>query len=365
MGEERFRAEGGTRLLAGNALHADVGPEAPLSGVFGWVLWSLAQQTGFPVPRGGSGQLTAALVRRLASRGGRVVCGQRATRIETRRGRAHGVIAGGERYAARRAVVADVDAPQLYEELLGAEIPVLRRVRAELDTFQWDNATFKVDWTLDGEIPWIAERAHRAGTIHVAESVDALSRHVFEMACKLLPSRPYLVLGQYSAADPSRSPEGTSTAWAYTHIPQTVKGDAAEELSGRFDEEETARFADRIEAQVERVAPGFRARVRGRHVWRPEDLQNANRNLKSGALNGGTAQIYQQLVFRPVVNLSRPETPIRGLYLGSASAHPGGGVHGGPGANAAKAALAAARPGLRPTAQISRALQRTPVRRRR
>jgi len=136
-------------------------------------------------------------------------------------------------------------------------------------------------------------------------------------------------------------------AWAYTHVPQRVRRDAGGEgLTGAWDERESDAFADRIEAQVERFAPGFRDRIRARHVFDPPKLQGADANLVGGALNGGTAQIHQQLVFRPASGLGRPETPIGGLYLASASAHPGGGVHGACGANAARAALAAA-PGLR------------------
>jgi phytoene dehydrogenase-like protein len=117
-------------------------------------------------------------------------------------------------------------------------------------------------------------------------------------------------------------------------------------LTGAWDERESDAFADRVEAHVERFAPGFRNRIRARHIFDPPKLQAANANLVGGALNGGTAQIHQQLVFRPATGLGRPETPIAGLYLASASAHPGGGVHGACGANAARAALASA-PGLR------------------
>jgi phytoene dehydrogenase-like protein len=358
MGEEHFRGTGGPRLLAGNALHADVSPETPLSGVFGWVLCSLAQQHGFPVPEGGAGGLTAALVRRLETKGGRVLCGTRVERIECRGGRAVAALTAGDRYEARRAVVADVGPPQLYRDLLDkADVP--RRVLDDLRGFQYDSATVKVDWTLDGPIPWRAERAWRAGTVHVADGVDALTVQASELARKLIPADPYLVTGQYAHFDPSRAPAGKDTAWAYTHVPQRVAGDSRGELTGRWDDAESEAFANRIEEQVEALAPGFRALIRGRHVFTPPAFEGANRNLVGGALNGGTAQIQQQLVFRPTANLARPETPVERLFLGSASAHPGGGVHGGPGANAAAAALAADRSiGLRPVARLSRALQR-------
>jgi phytoene dehydrogenase-like protein len=147
-------------------------------------------------------------------------------------------------------------------------------------------------------------------------------------------------MGQYAAADPTRAPEGTDTAWAYTHVPQQTRGDRRDELTGRWDEGELERFASRMEDEIERAAPGFRERVAARHIAGPRELEAANANLVNGAINGGTAKLHQQLIFRPVPGLGRPETPVRGLYLGSASAHPGGGVHGAPGSNAARALLA-------------------------
>jgi phytoene dehydrogenase-like protein len=140
--------------------------------------------------------------------------------------------------------------------------------------------------------------------------------------------------------DATRAPAGTETAWAYTHTPQVPHGDAGpDELTGSWDEHETAVFVERIESQVEELAPGFRKLIRGRHVLTPKGFQEHDANLVNGALNLGTAQLHQQLIFRPTTGLGRPETPIRSLYLGSASAHPGGGVHGACGANAARAAL--------------------------
>ncbi|HEY8762747.1 MAG TPA: NAD(P)/FAD-dependent oxidoreductase [Solirubrobacteraceae bacterium] len=358
MGEEHFRADGGTRLLAGNALHADISPEAALGGVFGWVLCSLAQDHGYPAVQGGAGGITAALVRRLEASGGQVLCNQRASAIECSDGRARAVLSADARHPARRAVIADVGAPQLYRDLL-ADAPLPPTLLRDLERFHYDNGTVKVDWTLDGPIPWQAERARAAGTVHVAEGVDALTRQAAQMACRMIPSEPYLVLGQYGAFDSTRAPAGKETAWAYTHVPQQIRGDAGGELTGAWDERETEVFADRIEQQVEALAPGFRELIRGRHVFTPRTFEQVNRNLVGGALNGGTAQLHQQLVFRPVPGLARPETPIEGLYLGSASIHPGGGVHGGPGANAAAAALAYSRSRLkiRPLSRLSRAFQ--------
>jgi phytoene dehydrogenase-like protein len=343
FGEEHFRGEGGPRLLAGNALHTDLTVDAALGGFYGWLLCCLGQDVGFPSPAGGAGELTRALVARLESRGGRVRCEAAVERIAVRGGQASGVLlSGGEEVAARRAVLADVSAPALYLRLLSRE-HVPRRTLDDIRRFQWDNATVKVDWALDGPIPWAAPDARRAGVVHVAEGLDEMALQATELARRHIPARPFLVLGQYSPIDPRRAPPGKETAWAYTHVPQDVRGDAGGELTGRWDEAETATFVARIENEVEALAPGFRDLVRARHVHTPRTLEAANRNLVGGAVGGGTAQLHQQLVFRPVPGLGRPETPVPGLYLASASAHPGGGVHGAPGAIAARAVLNARR----------------------
>ena len=343
LAEEHFRGEGAARLLAGNALHTDLTVDVPMSGFFGWLLCCLGQSVGFPCPEGGAGELTRALVTRLESRGGRVRCETAVERVVVRGGRAAGVVVeGGEEVTASRAVLADVSAPALYLRLLPRE-HVPARVLDDIRRFHWDNATVKVDWALDAPIPWAAPDAARAGVVHVAEGLDELSLQASQLASRCIPATPFLVLGQYASADPGRSPPGKEVAWAYTHVPQDVRGDAGGDLTGRWDERETDVFVARMEAQVEALAPGFGALIRARHVHTPRTLEAADRNLVGGAVGGGTAQLHQQLIFRPIPGLARPETPVRGLYLASASAHPGGGVHGAPGAIAARAALHAGR----------------------
>jgi phytoene dehydrogenase-like protein len=339
FGEEHFTGEGGRRLIAGNALHADLTPEAALGGFFGFVLCALGQEFGFPVPEGGAGMLTDALVRRLRDRGGTIEHGARVTRVLVRRRRAAGVrTADGREIQARRAVLAAVDAPQLYLELLDpGDVP--SAVLDDVRRFEWDWGTVKLDWTLDAPIPWAAPEARRAPVVHVTDSVDALTVQSSQLHMGLVPERPFLVFGQYSMIDRSRQPEGKETAWGYTHVPQCVKGDAGGTLTGRWDSTELDELADRCEREVERLAPGFRSLIRRRRVLGPADLEAANASMSRGALNSGTAQLHQQAVFRPVSGLGRPDTPIHGLYLASASAHPGGGVHGGPGAIAARVAL--------------------------
>ncbi|MEU9394802.1 NAD(P)/FAD-dependent oxidoreductase [Streptomyces sp. NPDC048324] len=345
MGEEEFEGQGGRLLLAGNALHADLAPEATGSGGFGWLMAMLGQTYGFPVPVGGAGALTHALTRRLEAAGGQVRCGQRVASIVVRDGRAVGVrTQDGQSYAAGRAVLADVSVPALYGELVAPEhLP--DQLLADLRRFQWDFATFKVDWALDGPVPWQAEQAARAGTVHLADGMDELTRFAAQIAMRQVPDRPFLLFGQMTRADASRSPNGTESAWAYTHVPHEITADAGDDgITGQWNATDQERMADRVEQQVERFAPGFRSLVRARRVLAPPTLQSLDGNLFNGAINGGTTAVHQQLVFRPVPGTGRPETPIPGLFLASAGAHPGGGVHGAPGANAARAALRRRRP---------------------
>jgi phytoene dehydrogenase-like protein len=339
LAEEEFGDPDAAILLAGNALHSDLAPESALSGFFGWLLTSLGQEVGYPVPEGGAGKLVEALVRRLVERGGELHCNQRVVNIDVRGGRAVGVTtADGTSFTASKAVLADVGAPNLYLDLVAREhLPA--DLFDDIRRFHYDNATVKVDWALDSGIPWKSEEAKSAGTVHVADDMDAFTLTAAELSTGRIPSRPFLVMGQMTTTDPTRSPAGTETAWAYTHVPQNIRGDAGGNLTGSWDTGETEGFVQRMEDQIEALAPGFRDLIRGRHVMTPRTIEDTDANLVGGAINGGTAQLHQQLIFRPTPGLARPETPVKGLYLASASAHPGGGVHGAPGANAAKAAL--------------------------
>lgn len=328
----RFRGEGAARLLAGNALHADLSPERPPSGFFGWFLVSLGQDVGFPFPEGGAGRLAEAMVRRLEARGGAVTCGARVERVLVRRGAAVGVrLADGAEVSARHAVLADVDAPSLFRRLVGEEqLPV--RVRLGLRRFRWDPATFKLDWTLDAPVPWLSEQARLAPVVHLGPAtLDEFSAWSAELASGRVPSSPFLVCGQHAVGDPTRSPAGKETVWAYTRVPRGLVWSDADADS----------LAEAIEGIVESHAPGFRGLIRGRHLLTPAGLEARDSNLAGGSLNGGTARLRQQLFLRPVPGAGRPETPVAGLYLASASAHPGGGVHGACGAIAARAALRA------------------------
>lgn len=330
LGRERFAGDGARALLAGCALHTDLGPDAAGSSVFGWLLAMLGQDVGFPVPEGGAGAITDALVRRLADRGGRVDCGRPVREVLVAGGVAVGVRDHqGEPVRARRAVLADVPAPMLYRDLVD-ETHLPARLLTDLASFDWDEGTVKVDWALSAPIPWQAADVARAGTVHLGADLDGLAGFATDLACGRLPRTPFLLLGQMTTADPTRSPAGTESVWAYTHVPRGHTWPA----------DRLRRRADRIEQVVEDAAPGFRDRIVGRSIAGPAELAEHNPALVEGSLNAGTSAVHQQLFLRPVPGLGRADTPVDRLYLAGASAHPGGGVHGAAGANAARAALA-------------------------
>src|SRR3954470_16351057 len=225
--EEEFEGAGAARMLAGNALHADLTPESPGGAVYGWLLCCIGQERGWPVPEGGAGELAAALVRRLEAHGGRLATSTRVDEVLVRRGRAVGVRTDDRReIEARRAVIATVPAPRLLLEMVPRDAVPPATLRDLRRRFQHDSATVKVDWALDGPIPWTHPDARRAGTLHIAEGIDALTVHASELSRHLVPSRPFLLLGQYSMVDPTRHPAGAETAWAYTHTPHRPHADA-------------------------------------------------------------------------------------------------------------------------------------------
>lgn len=327
LGHELFEGEGARLALAGCALHTDLSPQEAGGGVFGWLLAMLGQQVGWPVPVGGAGELTSALVRRF---GGEIVYGAPVSRVLVARGRAVGVrTADGRDWRARRAVIADVPAPALFLDLVG-ERWLPPRMVDDLAHFRWDGATVKVDWALRGPIPWRNPEAAGSGTVHLGADLNGLTRYAGELASDRLPEHPFLLFGQMTTADPSRSPAGTESAWAYTHLPHRPSWTA----------DEIAAHVERMEAVVEEHAPGFKSLVDGRYVFSPADMERENPSLVGGALGAGTAAVFQQLFLRPIPGLGRADTPVDRLYLGGASAHPGPGVHGVPGSNAARAALA-------------------------
>ncbi|MEZ4440808.1 MAG: NAD(P)/FAD-dependent oxidoreductase [Polyangiaceae bacterium] len=327
----RFRSEAARRVLPGLALHTDIGPRDPMGAAVGFMLGMVASKHGFPVPAGGAGAITAAMLRRLAEAGGRIETEVHVDRIVEKRGEVVAVATSdGRQIRVGRCIVADVAAPRLYLDLLsGVTLPshLLRAMRR----FPVGFSTFKVDYALDGPVGFDHEDAAQAAVVHAGDSLDDLDRFVDEVRRGRLPDHPYLVMGQQSLADPSRAPAGQHTLWCYSRVPAQVPGGWRE--VGH-------RFADRIDDRIEGLAKGFKSRILERVITTPPDLEATNENLLDGDLGGGSAQIHHQLFFRPAFPYFRYRTPLRRLYLGSSYAHPGAGVHGACGRNAAEAALA-------------------------
>jgi phytoene dehydrogenase-like protein len=324
LGRRLFEGPGSRVWLYGAAMHGDTPPQKPGGAIAAAYLNLLGHAVGWPSPRGGARALADALVAHLRSLGGEVRTSARVERIISAGGRVTGVgIAGGEEVAAGT-VIADV-MPHALIALTGDALAGW--YRTALRRYVYGASTLKVDWALDGPIPWINEGVRGAGTVHVGGSEDEFLASV-AASYTGLPEHPFLLLGQQSVADPTRAPAGQHTAWAYTHGPQHGVDWAREQ----------DHHVERVEAQVERFAPGFRDRILARHVLGPADLEARNANLVGGDVGGGTYRL-DQVVFRPLPKLSPYRTPLKGLFLGSAATFPGGAVHGVPGDAAARAAL--------------------------
>lgn len=330
--EATFDTEAARRMFPALALHTDVGPEDPMGAVVGFMLGVTASYGGFAVPEGGAGAITSALCARLREAGGRLVCSARVKRVVLEGSRAIAVETdAGEVIDARRAVVANTAAPRLYLELLperSVPAPVLDKMRA----FPFGFGTFKLDWALDGAVPWAAAPCREAAVVHTGEDNDDLARFTREVRAGTMPQDPYLVIGQQSLADPTRAPEGKHTLWAYSRVPGRLAGVA-------WSDADKAEMVRRIERRIEELAPGFGERILARHVQSPQDLERMDENLMHGDLGGGSADIQNQLLLRPMFPYFRYRTPFARLYLGSSYAHPGAGVHGMCGFNAAQAVL--------------------------
>jgi phytoene dehydrogenase-like protein len=288
-----------------------------------------ASETGFRIPVGGARSIAQALLARLTQAGGEIRLGQRAAEILVRSGRVQAVkLATGEEIPVRKAVLADVGPRALVTKLLprarGAWGRGFRRYR-----YAW--GTFKVDWALSGPVPWRSEEPRAAAVVHAGDSLADLRRFTWEVRSGRLPSNPYLVIGQQSLVDPTRAPAGGHTLWAYSRVPSV--------LPRGWTPSSKEDFADRVEMRLERLAPGFRSLIRARAISAPPDLEAMNENLVGGDLGGGSAHLDQLLIFRPAFPYFRYRLPVKGLYLASASTHPGAGAHGACGFNAARAAL--------------------------
>jgi phytoene dehydrogenase-like protein len=321
-----FRGEPARRVVSGMALHTDLGPDDPGGAGLGLVLTLLAATSGFRVPVGGAKSITEALLARLQQHGGQLRTKARVERIVVRQGRAVAVKTADGEIEARRAVVADVGPPALFDKLLAGVPGMTGRMRG----FRYGWGTFKMDWALDGPVPWSCLDAREAAVVHAGDNLADLRRFTRQVRTGRVPSNPYLVIGQQSVCDPTRAPEGKHTLWAYSRVPSRIDGGWARHKEF---------FADAIERRIEGLAPGFRSHIVGRATVAPPDLEAMNENLVGGDLGGGSAHLDQVLFFRPRFPWFGYRMPVKGLYLASASTHPGAGVHGACGHNAAKVAL--------------------------
>jgi phytoene dehydrogenase-like protein len=300
--EDRTRA-----LFGGIAAHGMLPLDRSLTAGFGLVLGTMAHLVGWVMPRGGAQKLTDALVAHLATLGGEVIANHRVTSLD--------------QLPPARAVLCDLS-PRPFLRVAGRRLPAdYRRV---LERYRYGMGVFKVDWALRGPIPWRAAACARAGTVHIGGTFAELARSEEDASKGVVSDRPFVLLVQPTLFDPSRAPAGKHTAWAYCHVP-----------SGS-----TADMLPRIEAQIERFAPGFRDQVLARAVMTPADIEAHNANLVAGDIGSGVVDL-RQFFTRPTWRMY--STPTRGLYLCSAATPPGVGVHGMCGYFAAQRAIADAR----------------------
>jgi phytoene dehydrogenase-like protein len=292
-------------LFAGNAAHSFLPLEAPGTAAFGLLLGIAGHAVGWPITRGGSQRFADALIAHFRSLGGELVTGAPVTRIDELDG--------------TRVIVLDLT-PRQVVRIAGHRLPA--RYRRALERYRYGAAAFKVDWALDGPVPWRAPACARAATVHLGGTLEEIAASEAAHERGEVHQRPFVLFVQPTLFDPSRAPPGRHIAWAYCHVPNGWQGDAT----------------GLIERQVERFAPGFRDRVLARHVITPAAFEERNANLVGGDIGGGMMDL-RQVFARPVARLAPYATPLKGLYLCSASTPPGGGVHGMGGFHAARAAL--------------------------
>jgi phytoene dehydrogenase-like protein len=303
LAEELFSEERTRGWFAGHSGHSMLPLERRPSGGFGLALLTLGHAVGWPFPRGGSQRLADALAARLRELGGEIRLSSPVDDLPP-----------------ADVVLADVS-PRELVRICGERLS--HGYRSRLLSFRHGPGAFKLDWALDGPIPWAAAECRRAGTVHLGATLEEISGSEWGAWSGRPGGRPFVLLAQTSLFDETRAPAGKHTAWAYCHVPNGSSVDMTE----------------RVEAQVERFAPGFRDLILARHTMGPAELEAHNRNLVGGDLNGGAMDLGQ-LFFRPVKRPVPYRTPLGGVYLCSSSTPPGGGVHGMCGYSAARVALA-------------------------
>jgi phytoene dehydrogenase-like protein len=336
--QQQFATDAGRLLFAANATHADVGIDAAGSTPPAMLLAMAAQVHGMPVPVGGAVRLAEAMVQAAQDAGVVVRTGVDVTRVVVRGGRAVGVVtADGEGVAARRAVVADVAPTVLARDLVG-EQHLPGEWLASLRRHRYTSGYFRLDVDLDRPAPWSDERLTDSVVVHVTGDLDELALSQAEVRRGQLPTLPQLILGQQDRADPTRVPPGAASLWVECHCPAVPVGAPADWPD---------RFAERVLDRLEAHAPGLRGSIVDTTVLSPLALQERDPNLVGGDVGGGSAAPDQLLVFRPVAGWSPYALPVDGLFMCGAASHPGGGVHGLCGRNAARTVLRRSRLSLR------------------
>jgi phytoene dehydrogenase-like protein len=301
-----LRTERGRALFAGLAAHAIQPLTWPLTASFGLVLGLLAHAVGWPIPCGGSQAIADALVAYLRTLGGEVQTGHEVRRLAD--------------LPRARAVLFDVG-PHQFAEIARGELATAYRRR--LLAYRYGPGVCKVDYALDGPVPWRSPACAAAGTVHLGGTLAEIRAAEAAVWRGQHSPRPYVLVAQPSLFDPTRAPQGKHTLWAYCHVPHGSDVDAS----------------PTIEAQIERFAPGFRDLVLARHVYSAREMAAYNANYIGGDINGGV-QDWRQLWSRPVLRANPYTTPLPGVYLCSSATPPGGGVHGMCGVHAAQTALA-------------------------
>jgi phytoene dehydrogenase-like protein len=303
LARRSFTTDGARALVAGIAAHGMIPLDRRPTAAFALVLGAMAHVAGWVMPKGGAQSLTDALASYFRSLGGEIATGQRVASIDD--------------LPQARAVLCDLS-PRPLLQIAGHRFPDW--YRRQLEAYRYGQGVFKVDWALEAPIPWRAPPCARAGTVHVGGTLDDIARAEADVWRGRAPERPFVLLTQPSLFDPTRAPADRQTAWAYCHVPRGSQDD----------------MLARIEQQIERFAPGFRDRILARSVLRPADIERRNANYVGGDIGAGISDI-PQLVARPT-RLTYA-TPVRGLYICSASTPPGVGVHGMCGYHAAHRAL--------------------------
>ena len=300
-----FKSNPARALFAGVAAHSFLPLESPLSSAFGFVLGSAGHAVGWPIPSRGSQTISNALAAYLQELGGEIETNCKIDNLQ--------------QLAEARAVLFDTSVWN-FVQIAGKQLPDPYRRR--LQKFRHAPGIFKIDYALSAAIPWRSDKCRRAGTIHLGGTLEEIAAAERDIAHGKLPERPFVLVAQQSLFDQTRGPHGQHTLWAYAHVPFDCNVDVSE----------------KIEAQIERFAPGFRDCILARHKTGTTELEKSNPNLAGGDISGGAANLWQ-LIARPVFSQTPYRTPLRGVYLCSSSTPPGGGVHGMCGYHAARAAL--------------------------